>query len=1220
MRLWGIGAAVVLAACIVGCGGNSAPIQIVVSSASAASGAIATVNLNGTVTFFATVSGGPSNTNVFWQICMSPTISTAQPTVCTQGAGPLTGCNIPTVSKPLVGYGIINANGVYTAPSVVPQPNVFLAVATSCISTTSFGAQATQIESGVTLQLVPNTVTMGTGQHFQLDLTVLGTQDKSVTWTVTSGTTPPMILPGGNSTFGFICPNPAAPQPCPAGEFVAPVLPPPGGAVTVQATSAVDPNQSASATITVDTEGNATIQSIDPVVAVQGSAQQDVYITGQNFFTTSQAIAGTNQDPVPTTFISTSLLRATIPAADLTGTSGSSVPIQVIQQDGNLSLPGPINLVLTTVRPAVISSSPDSISQSSPSVSAILTGGYYSPGTTTATFNGLPVTTNFTDSRHLSLNIPLIPTPDPGLYPIVVQNAGVAAPSATNLAIGPNPSSVPSAAGTLVAVGASPSAIAIDSGLHLAVVTNKGSGTVSVIDLGTNTVVSTIAIPAINGGTSTPTGVAIDDVADNQLAHDVALVVNNGDNSVAVIDLVTKAVAQTIDLTPFTPVGSTPIAIGINPLTHRAIVANTSTNLATVIDLVTPNPNLAKPCTTPPCVLTTVGGDLPPFFSTGPNPSIAIDPRLNWAVVTPGGAGTVNIVDLGRNPNATDGGRQPLAVGGLTITTTVQGVGINTETHEVLLTDPVGTSLTTYSLLDNSVNSVAFTNNGVAFSEIGLLAAAVNPLGNLGVVVNRNGGTVSVVDLGTGNVLRADIPTDNKPSPLPVAVAVDQGTNRALIVNQSDNNVAILTLGSTFRSPQIIETSPAVTFAQTASPLTLTINGAGFAPGAQVLLDGTVPAMLTILKETPNQIVASIPAALLGAPHRYIVAVQNPGQMSNVTDLTVIQSVSTGAPGSAPVGVAVDNERDLAVVTNTGTGTVAVIDLTTGTLETPTLSSAFTVGSSPQGVAIVPRMALAVVANNGSDNYSVVDETGIAPALTAECTPCQGPNGVAIDQDSDIAAITGSISNTVNFVSLLVRPLTAGTSGSVDQNPGPVAFDPMPNVNLGDSVFAAVGTSSQESSILLVNTGGGTAKRVANENFQAPTGVIFDSLNQVFIVANSLQDNLVFVDGRTFEAATAAVGVDPTSLDYNFQTSTLVTVNSASNTMSVIEYTCSPIVQILQPIPCPTGPKTRLILGLPGSAQFSQLQQYSVGIDLKMNLAVVVDQNNDRVLLIPLPR
>jgi len=1211
MRLWKMGAAALLAAWVAGCGGNAAPLQIMVSSPGAGVGVTATVNLNGTVQYSAAVTGGPSITNVFWQICLPPAVSTAQPTNCTQGVGPINVCTPPTVAKPLVGYGIINSTGLYTAPSVEPQPNGFDVVATSCVSATTFGLQPTQIVSGIQLQLSPGTVTIGTGEKFQFGLMVTGTQDKSVTWTVTNGTNPPVA--GGNSMIGFICPNALAPQPCPNGEYVAPVLAPPGGSVTVTATSAVDNTQTAQATVTVSTAADATITSIDPVVTAQGSAQQDVYITGTNFFTTSQVLAGLNQDKVATTFINPDLIRATIPAADLSGTQGPAVPIQVQRQNGDLSLPGPVNLVLTKVRPAVISSTPDSIPQSAGNVGVIVTGGYYSPGTTTAAFNGQPVTTTFTDSRHLSLGILFNSQPAPGLYPVTVQNSGVTAPSAVNLAI--QPTTIPTLPGTVITVGASPSAVAIDSALHLAVVTNQGGGSASLIDLGSNTVVNTIGIPTVNNGTSTPTGVAIDDVADNQLSHDLALVVNNGDNSVTVIDLVTRSVTQTIDLTPFTPTGSAPIAVGINPLTHRAIVANQSTNLATVIDLVTPNPNLAKPCTTPPCVLTTIGGDLPPFFSTGANPTISVDPRLNWAVVTPGGAGTVNIVDLGRNANAGDGGRQPLAIGALNITTTMRGVGINTETHEVLLTDPNATTLTTYSLLDNAVNSTQFTNNGVLFSETGLVAAAVNPLDNLGIVVNQNAGTASVVDLNSGNVLAIDISVGNKPQ----AVAVDQGTNRALIVNQQDNQVALLTLGSgaAIRTPQIIEASPPVTFAQTANPITLTINGAGFAGGAQVLLDGTALPGGNIVKVTPNQIVTTVPAAMLNLAHRYIVAVQNPGQISNVTDLTVVQAVSTGLPGSAPFGVAVDNDRDLAVVTNTGVGTVALIDLTTGTLETPTLASSVLVGTAPQGVAVIPRLGLAVVANNGSDNYSVVDDTGNVPAKTSDCTPCMGPNGVAVDQDSLQAAITGSLSNTVNFVDVVLSPLGAGTSGQVDQSPGAVAIDPNPNVNLSNAIFSAVATFSQNSSVDLVNTGGGIAKRV--NNLQAPTGVIFDPLNQVFVVANSLQDNLVFIDGTTFNNSIVAVGVNPTSLDYNFQTSTLVTVNSASNTMSVLEYTCSPINNGGVPITCTTGPQTRLILGLPGSNQFSQLQQYSVAIDLKMNLAVVADQNNDRVLLIPLP-
>ena len=94
------------------------------------------------------------------------------------------------------------------------------------------------------------------------------------------------------------------------------------------------------------------------------------------------------------------------------------------------------------------------------------------------------------------------------------------------------------------------------------------------------------------------------------------------------------------------------------------------------------------------------------------------------------------------------------------------------------------------------------------------------------------------------------------------------------------------------------------------------------------------------------------------------------------------------------------------------------------------------------------------------------------------------------------------------------------------------------------------------------------------------------------------------------------MGINPTSLDYNFQTSTLVTVNTTSNTMSVVQYQCPPGNG--QVVNCP-APRTRVILGLPDSGQVSQLKQFAVAIDLKMNLAVVVDQNNDRVLLIPLP-
>ena len=76
-------------------------------------------------------------------------------------------------------------------------------------------------------------------------------------------------------------------------------------------------------------------------------------------------------------------------------------------------------------------------------------------------------------------------------------------------------------------------------------------------------------------------------------------------------------------------------------MTHRAIVAYQSTNQATVIDLV--NPNSALHCTTPPCVVQQIGGG-GTSYSTGVSPSVAIDPSINWAVITPGGAGSIPYV------------------------------------------------------------------------------------------------------------------------------------------------------------------------------------------------------------------------------------------------------------------------------------------------------------------------------------------------------------------------------------------------------------------------------------------------------------------------------------------------------------------------------------------------------------------------------------------------
>ena len=1189
MKLGRLSVVVLLAACVTGCGGNSTMIGVTISPATA------TVVERGTQQFSA-VGSGSTTTTVNWQICLPPATAGNQPTNCTPLPGQ-TGTG-PTGVGTITQASATQSGGLYTAPATVPSTNPILIVATSTVNSTAFATATVTITSGITVQINPTTATIAPQDRFTFTATVSGpTNDRGVTWSVNG-------VAGGDSVHGFVCPNPSVPTPpaCPPGTYVAPAQAP-TGAISVTATSSADPTQSASASVTVTAASpSPTISSIDPATAAQGSVQQDIYIngsavTGTDFFSTSVVLVdGTTIVP---TFINATLLRVTIPSTFFQ--QAGAVNIRVMRSNGDTSPPA--TLTVAPVRPAIISSTPDSVSSMASSANVTLSGGFFFPpqtssGGTTATFNGTSVTPTVVSSRQVMVPIPLNGATTPGLYPIIVQNPGIAASlpsvSGVNLAVTPNPTSIPSAPSANITVGASPSAIAVDSVLNLAAVANSGDGSVSLISLATNSVVKTIP----NVGKA-PTGIAIDD----QLPDHIALVVNSGDNTVSTVDLTTQSVVGTplsvqIGAPPPPVAGPVSIAIGINPLTHRAVVAYQSTNLATVLDT----------STGVPVFVAQIGGTLTPY-STGVSPEIGIDPLLNWAVITPGGAGTINLVDLGQAPIAGDGGRPPQVIGSLSILTSIQGVGINTETHQVLLTNPNGPTLQTFSLLDNSVSSISFT-----VGQLGYVAAAVNPLTNVGIAVNSQTSTAAVVDLGTGVVLQ---PTVSGLGTMPQAVAVDQALNEALVVNQTSGTVSVISLGSSFRNLQVTALNPAVAFAPAATNLTLTINGFGFVQGtSQVFLDtNQLPPGDVTVSNGGRQIVATVPASMLQVARRYILTVQNPGpNVSNTTELTVVQPVVVG---NLPSSVAVDPDRDVAVVTNNGDGTVSLVDLTTGT----TLpQSPLTVGQGPIGVAVLPRLSLAVVANNSSSNVTVVDENGINPPQTvALCGGCTGPTGVGIDQDLGTAIVAASGPDTscstvtsgceASFVNLTTTGSSAGTSIQVNQNPVSVAVDPN-----GDR-YAAVGTASQAGSIDIIDLFMSRVSCRIN-GVQVPSGVVFDPVNQVFVAANSLQNNLVIVDPVTCIPTSIRVGINPTSLDYNFQTSTLATVNSASNTMSFLDYMCPPAPSF--PVTC-TAPQTREIFGLPSSARFSETQQFSVAIDAKLNLAVVVDTNNSRVLLIPLP-
>ena len=1176
------------------CGGNNtkAGVSIIFPTTNPV-----TVRESGTQQFAANVSG-VSTTTVYWQVCMASATSSVQPTVCT----PIPGVTIAGQTA-LTGFGTITQNGLYTGPSTIPQPNLFVVMATSTVDTTAFGIFSVSIASGIQIQILPAGGSMLTSEHFQFTATVTGATNPAVSWSVNQ-------TPGGDSTVGYICPNSLAPQPCTAGEYFAPVTSP--GSVTITATSVQDPTAFFSVSLTVSGASTPVYKSMDVGNVAEGSVQQEVYITGSNFVsTTNVQVNGVTLPSTDLTFINSTLLRIEIPASLLQ--QQGMIAVVPVEQNGDPSgTSGILNVV--PVRPALVAVTPDTVSQVSSSETFSLTGGFFVPSSTVAQFDGSSagITTSYVDSRHLTVTVPSGSLANAGLYPLVVQNGDAATamvPSLTakNVAVTPNPGAIATSPSASLSVGSTPTAVAIDYATGTALVANTGSGTVSVVSLlPSPSVVNTIAVGIA------PTGVAVDDL----ISPPLALVVNSTDQTVSTINLSTMAVTGqplSVALSAAT-LPQLPVSVGINPITHRAIVAYQNSQYATILDLSSGTPVLVEQ----------IGGTST-LYGTGNNPQVAIDPRLNWAVVTPGGSGIgqTNIVDLGSNPTpGVDAGRTPQLIAVVTLSGTTLGVGINSETHQLLLTDPNATAPKSFSLLNQAVNNITFTVNGTALSDSGLVAASANPLANIGIAVNSLASTAVVADLENGNVLQSVSGLGS----LPTAVAIDPASNEAVVANQGDNTVSIISLGAV-RTPQILEATPVTTLTSTA-PLQMTITGSGFTSSSVVRLDQVAVATATVASSCTGvapilcrQLTATVPASMLGSARRFTVDVLNTDTtVSNVTDLSVIQAVVVG---STPVGVAIDTERDLAVVTNSVDGTVSLVALSP---ETPifgggtagvvgTIGSPVSVGAGPEGVAISPRLGFAAIADNASNSVSIVDVTGtVGPNTNLLCAGCQ-PVAVAIDGDSGLADVTNNqVANAVNQGGVsqvsLANGGVVGTNIRIDQFPTGIAIDPVLN-------YAGV-SASETNAVDIVNLAtGGLAGPGRVSNFLLPAGVNYDALNQVFLVANSEENAVVIVDPNVFLTTSISVGINPTSVEYDYQASTLLTVNSVSHTISVLDYDCPPSNV---PNGC-TNPKVRAALGVgtPQVASDVLVGPNAIAIDPLLDIAVIVDPDNNRVLLVPIP-
>lgn len=1182
-----------LTAAVAGCG-SSQTITVTISPTSAS------VVRTGSQQFGASVAG-ISNTLVTWYVCNpSPqTIATGSstaanivlPTGCEEGGNQI--------------LGAVTQTGLYTAPTAVPPNSEVSVVAVSQGNTAYYAIVDVTIDSGVRVSLSPASATVGTLEQFQLQATVTGNSNTAVSWAVNG------IANGQASTVGTIAATactatmpvtPTSSYPVPAGTsygcYTAPSTP--QSSIVITATAAADTAEIATSNLVVtgatDPQFSTNIP-LEPTFAVEGSAQQDVYLFGSNFFTTSQVVV--NNAPVPTTFVNTATLRATIPSSFFSAPAPNGLAISIERQNGDIIQP-PITLAVQPSRPAVSALNPLSFPTSTQSATLDLNGGYFSSSTQVSS-EGLTLSSSLLSSRQVQVTLsgPNFSFSTPGLVPIVVKNTDVpsGAPFMSSVNVAITPSNIPTSANSPIGVGTQPVAVGIDSALGVAVVVDEGGGSggaVSLLNLDTGA--GPVTVPVGNA----PTSVGVDDIL-----H-LAAVVNSADNTLSIVNLQTQT-ASTVAL-PANPTGispaPSPYAVGVNPLTHRALIAYSSTNIATVFDL----------STSPPSLVCTMGGSDPTMpnncaansqsntrpVSTGPTPTIAVEPRLNWAIVTPGGSGTVTVIDMGMDATANQAARAPNPIASFSgVPTGTEGVAINDESEEALLVDPSSPDMTVFSMLDQT------TNPNVSLSQ-GFVAVAANPLTNIAVAVNGPGDSASIIDLGRLEQIGNSVTVGSSPE----AVAIDPGKNEAVIVNTGDNTVSILSLGG-IRTPQITEVSPANTFSVpsgSTGSLTVTVNGFGFSSGAQVRLDGT--AVPTSISSNGRQAIATVPDAMLTSARRYTLDVLNSGgTSSNVERFLVVGTVPIG---ENPIGVAIDPYLNEALVTSqgstvtgvntcTGPGTVSVVDL-----DTATVSNTLPAGTCPEGVAVLPRLGLGVVANDGSNDATVFDYVNNLVDSTVNAGA--NPAGVAIHPDTALALVANSTIN-ANAGSLSAFTVSSGTASptvtsvSVDQIPFGLAVDPIDNLG----IVTASGQNMVDGLSLSPSTASLVGRVIGFEN---PLDATFDPMTDTYLVADSLNNQIGIVDAKTLDLYDFHAGIDPTAIAYNFQSATGVTVDQATNALSIFDFlaTNPPNSQLLI-----NTAQVEIILPFGGSEEFS------VAINPTTNIATVVDQANGRLLLIPLP-
>ena len=320
----------------------------------------------------------------------------------------------------------------------------------------------------------------------------------------------------------------------------------------------------------------------------------------------------------------------------------------------------------------------------------------------------------------------------------------------------------------------------------IAIVSNSGCTSISVVDINPTTVVAGVTAANPNFGTvrstiavgATPIGVAIDQ------HRGLAVVANSGDNTASVVDLTQQPPVQKV---PAVAVGTNPLGVAMNDATDVAVLANNGSQTVSLIDLALLFPPSG---TTAPTTLssTTASVDELPV-------AVAIDPdrgTLNQgiAVVTAlqlvsGAApvGALDVVDIGLETPS-----KSLTISTGSISSSPTGIVFDPTVFTGTTNNGVFYANSSGSNVISSFNPDTGTANSVNVG-INPTSLAMNQQTGAILSVNTLGNSISIVDT-LSNPLKTRQTLGIPGSPT-FGVAIDQFTNLAVIVDQVNNRLLL---------------------------------------------------------------------------------------------------------------------------------------------------------------------------------------------------------------------------------------------------------------------------------------------------------------------------------------------------------------------------------------------------------------------------------------------